>query len=426
LVVRATVFLRRLAGGRWAVQMRFWRFLANERVTTEKLVAGWSDRTRVAVAGRHVLAIQDTSEIAFATTAGNRRGLGKIKKGNAYGVLLHAMIAVDAASGALLGLVGGKVWSRKGEAAIPHAERPLADKESGRWPQTAQTAREVLAGAQTITVVNDREGDIYAHWAITPGEHLHLLTRLRDDHALVEGGTLRGALDRLPIARQTVIQLRDRAGRPARQAHVDLRFGAMILRRPANTAEKNLPPSVEVRVVAVREPHPPRGAEPIDWILLTTHRIETAADAWRIVGWYRRRWIIEQVFRALKSQGLNIQECRLASAERLCKMVAIAAKAATICLQLVQARDGGDGQPASVAFSDDEIRIIAVLNRRQQGATARQRNPHPENSLAWAAWVIAGLGGWHTYEARPPGPITVHHGLAYFRTFAEGSQLKDV
>ena len=56
--------------------MQFWRFVANDRVTVDKLIAGWSERTRGAAAGRHVLAIQDTSEIKFATTKDDRRGLG--------------------------------------------------------------------------------------------------------------------------------------------------------------------------------------------------------------------------------------------------------------------------------------------------------------------------------------------------------------
>ena len=55
------VCLRRIAGGEWATQMAFWRFIKNSHVTVERLIEGWSDQTRVAAAGRHVLAIQDTS-----------------------------------------------------------------------------------------------------------------------------------------------------------------------------------------------------------------------------------------------------------------------------------------------------------------------------------------------------------------------------
>jgi len=426
MVACADVCVRRLAQGCWSTQMRFWRFLANERVTVDKLIEGWSDLTPSAACGRHVLAIQDTSDIKFATTPDNRRGLGKVGKGNVHGVRLHAMLAVDADDGAVLGLVGGQVVTRQGDVGTSHAKRSLADKESSRWVTTAEQAKEVLAQAAAITIVNDREGDFYAHWSHTPAPNVHLLTRLMNDHAVAEGGTVRSMIARQPVAGKAVIELRERINRRPRAAHLSIRFGSMTLQRPRNTIEKGLPDTIRVSVVELREPRPPKNAEPVHWILLTTHAIETLDQAWQIVRWYQQRWIIEQFFRTLKLQGLRIEDSQLASAHRLCKLVAIAAKAAAIVLQLVQARSGADARPASLAFTTDQIKLIALLNQRMQGKTARQKNPHPENSLAWAAWVIAKLGGWHEYEAKPPGPVTFHNGLATFRTFFEGWAFKNV
>jgi len=210
MVACANVCVRRLAQGSWSAQMRFWRFLANEGVTVDQLTEGWSGQTRRAAAGRHVLAIQDTSEIKFTTTEENRRGLGKVKKGNAFGVLLHPLLAVDADSGAVLGLAGGTVWTRRGEVTTPHAQRRLMDKESARWIATAEEAKETLAAARLITIVDDREGDFYAHWALTPAANVHLLTRLMHDHALVKGGTVRTALARRPVAATAAVALRQR------------------------------------------------------------------------------------------------------------------------------------------------------------------------------------------------------------------------
>ncbi len=400
--------------------MRFWRFLANESVTIEKLTHGWSEQTGPAAAGRHVLAIEDNCEIKFATTQESRRGLGKIKKGNVYGVLLHPLLAVDADNGAVLGLAGGTVWTRQGEVTTPHAQRRLADKESGHWIAGAEDAKERLAQARLITIVGDREADFYAHWALTPADNVHLLTRLMNDHALVEDGTVRTAMARLPVADTATIELRERANRRPRPVHLSLRFASLTLKRPASTGEEGLPDSLRVNAVEVVELHPPAGAEPIHWILLTTHAVDSAAAAWQIVTWYRQRWLIEQFFRTLKLQGLRIEDSQLATADRLLKLVAIAAKAAAIIMQLVQARDGRDRRPASLAFTAQEIAALVALNARLQGKTARQKNPHPETTLAWASWVIAKLGGWHEYEAKPPGPITFHNGLTYFRAFAAG------
>ncbi|HTR15401.1 MAG TPA: IS4 family transposase [Candidatus Acidoferrum sp.] len=406
--------------------MRFWRFLANESVTVEKLTEGWSEQTRPAASGRHVLALEDTCEIKFATTEEDRRGLGKIKKGNVFGVLLHPLLAVDADSGAVLGLAGGRVWTRQGEVTTPHARRRLAEKESGRWIAGAEEAKETLAAARLITIVGDREADFYAHWVLTPTDSVHLLTRLMNDHALVEGGTVRAAMAGLPAAAMATIELRERANRRPRKAHLSLRFASLRLKRPATTGEEGLPDSLQVNAVEVIEHNPPRDAEPVHWILLTTHAVDSVDAAWQIVEWYRQRWLIEQFFRTLKLQGLRLEDSQLATADRLLKLVAIAAKAAAIILQLVQARDGRDQRPASLTFTGREIAAIAALNARLQGNTARQKNPHPKDTLAWAAWVIAKLGGWHEYEAKPPGPITFHNGLTYFRAFAAGWTLKNV
>ena len=116
--------LRRVADGKRQAEVQFNRFLANEKVTVERLIEGWSEQTRTAVAGRHVLAIQDTSEIHFSTRPKHRRGLGEVGKGNARGVLAHVMVAVDAESEACLGLVAGEVWTRCGRVGVPHAKRP--------------------------------------------------------------------------------------------------------------------------------------------------------------------------------------------------------------------------------------------------------------------------------------------------------------
>ncbi len=401
--------------------MRFWRFVNNPRVTVDKLIEGWSAQTRLAARARHVLAIQDTSEIKFATTPEQRRGLGKVGKGNVFGVLLHAMMAVDADTGLCLGLVGGKLWTRAGDVETPHGERPLAERESVRWLATAEQAKAVLASARMITVVNDREGDLYAHWARTPQPNVHLLSRVMRDHALVGGGTLRAAVARVPFCAKAMLKLPKRLDRPARAAHLRMRFGTVRLKRPANTGAEDLPDQVELGFVEVIEPHPPKGAEPVHWLLLTTHALASPADAWQIVAWYKQRWIVEQFFRSMKSQGLRIEDSQIETAAALMKLVAIAAKAAAIVIQLVQSRKRGEDVPADMAFSIEEIELLATINKRYAGKTRRQSNPYREQTLAWAAWIIARLGGWTGYAShRPAGPITLHHGLAQFQTFAAG------
>jgi hypothetical protein len=426
MVARQSVCLRRLAAGSRSGIVGFGRFLANPRVTVERLVEGWGAEAAQACEGRHVLAIQDTSEINFTTIEGRRRGLGEIGKGSGHGLLLHAMIGVDAQTGSLLGLVTGKIWTRQGRVEIPHAERSLADKESERWLSTAVAAKGVLAKAAMVTEVSDREADIYAKWSRVPGKGVHLLTRAMHDRSIVGGAKLSGA--KLASAGMAVVEdLRGRPGRPARQAHLVVRYGKVELLRPKNTLEEDLAETVVASLVEVSEIDPPAGAEPVYWQLLTTHEVADTAMAWKVVGWYRQRWIIEQVFRTLKQQGLQLEDSQIETAERLTKLTAIAAKAAVTIMQLVQARDGSSQESADIAFSGPEIETLQALLPELEGKTALQKNPHPPRSLAWAAWIIAKLGGWDGYpRSKPPGPITFRHGLEYFRSIARGWSLRDV
>jgi len=422
-----SVCLRRLAGGGRSGIIGFGRFLANPKVTTDALIESWPTGLAEACEGRHVLAIQDTSEINFPTTAEHDRGLGSIGKGVGRGVLLHPMLAVDAVSGGLLGLVTGRVWTREGLVTTPHAKRSLSDKESERWICTPMAAKAHLGRAAMVTEISDREADIYAKWARVPGEAFHVLTRAMHDRKIKEGG---GKLSSAPLTAggTASVKLREQPGRPARNAQVQMRYGQVTLKRPEVTTEKGLPAFLVVSVVEVVELGPrPEKAEPICWRLLTTHAVEDAEKAWRIVAWYQMRWIIEQFFRTLKQQGLKLEDSQLESADRLLKLTAIAAKAAATITQMVQARDGLSEQSAEIAFTPTEIETLEALVPQLEGKTALQKNPHPPRSLAWATWTIAKLGGWDGYpKSRPPGPITFRNGLESFKSIARGWKLRDV
>jgi hypothetical protein len=427
MVLRPTVCLRQLGSGQRAQEVGFGRFLANSRVTVERLIEGWGDQTAMAAAGRHVLAIQDTSEINFHTIPGRRRGLGKTK-GGGRGLLLHGMVAVDANSGSCLGLVAGQIWTRRGRVKVAHEKRRSENKESHRWIATAERAKAVLADATVVTVIGDRESDIFAAWARVPAANVHLITRSMHDRRLANGVSLYATAEHFAFTTTRVVALPEREGkRSARMASLTLRFGNVELARPCRTPDRGLPTSVSVTFIEVIEHNPPRGAARVHWRLLTTHKVANADAAWQIVDWYKMRWTIEQFWRLLKQQGLRLEDSQLETAERLLKLAAIAAKAAVIILQLLQARDGPLSEPASIAFATDEIAVLDRLNAKLEGKTSLQKNPNPRASLRWAAWIIAKLGGWDGYpSSKPPGPITFKNGLQYFHAMVAGWSLKDV
>jgi hypothetical protein len=427
MVLRKTVCLKRLGDDR-GDELGAGRFFDNPKVTVDGIVASWGRQTRTAVKGRHVLALQDTSEIHFTTKARRRRGLGRCGHGNAYGLLAHTMLAVDADSHACLGLVGGTIWNRKKTVTTPLRKREPADRESRRWVETAEAAQDVLAEAAMVTIVSDREGDIFASWARLPAAGFHVLNRVMSDRRLAgeageNGATLYTVADGFALAGTRTVELPARLpGRAARKAKLEIRFGEVEIVRPVNEKDRSLAKTVPLRLVDVREVDAPEGVEPLHWRLLTTHEVADVAKAWEIVGWYQQRWIIEQLFRVMKSQGLGLEDSQVQTAERLLKLTAAAIKAACIDIQLVQERDGAHGVPAEVVFSEPEIETLGALNPTLERKTARQKNPHPPRSLAWAAWVIARLGGWHCY-GKPPGPVTFRRGMERFMAMHQGRVL---
>jgi DDE family transposase len=424
-VERVTVTLR-AAANRRAEWVGFSRWLNNSKVTWSEIAEHCGDTLSGRVAGLHVLAIQDTTELNYAAHAGRVRGLGPSGNGVDPGLFVHPMLAIDAASRALLGLAGLQIWTRQTPACVDYRRQPIEMKESYRWVQSAATAKRVLEAAAMVTVIGDRESDIYEEFDRIPDERTHLLTRACRDRALVGGGRLFTIAETWPAQHQFELDLRARPGRPARTAKVELRFGQVTIKRPGSCSDPSASPQLTLRLIDVKEVDT-SVEEPIHWRLLTTHDATTVAQALQLVAWYRERWHIEQLFRTSKSQGLKLESSQVENVEALFKLAAIAMIAATKIMQLVLARAGTVDRPATDVVAPEQLPVLEVLQASLEGKTAKQKNPHLKHSIAWLAWIIARLGGWTGYASeRPPGPITFHRGWDRFEQIAHGWRLRDV
>jgi hypothetical protein len=94
-------------------------------------------------------------------------------------------------------------------------------------------------------------------------------------------------------------------------------------------------------------------------------------------------------------------------------------------LQLVRERDGAAKRPIEDAIDKDEQEALEAVSASLEGKTARQKNPHPRGSLAYAAWVFARLGGWTGYYGKP-GPVVMLQGLVQFHAIKHGWSLRYV
>ena len=421
--------VRKLGGGKRSREMRFTRFLRHPAVTPEAIFADAAVKTGLLAAGREVLAIQDSSDLVLGGVKRRAQGFGPVGKGGCTrGLTLHAILVVDVITGEVLGLAGGQVWNRTGGKAAPRAQRTLEEKESQRWIKGAETTGQVLAKAAGITVVADRESDIYEDYARKPA-NVHLVTRMRHNRCLVDGKKLYDHVAaRNPAGDLEHIDIPAKPGHSARQAKLALRFCKVEIKAPHSgmsaDAVHRLPRSLTLWAIDICEVDAPEGITPIHWRLISTRPVEDRAGALAMLRLYRMRWAIEEYFHSLKSGGFNIEEAHIGEPDPMMGLTAVAAVAAVTVMQMIKARDNPLGQAIAAVFDKQDCKIIAAINAEYEGPNPRprQKNPHPRHSLAYATWVIGRLGGWTGYYDKP-GPKTLNSGLQNFYKIKHGTIL---
>ncbi len=187
---------------------------------------------------------------------------------------------------------------------------------------------------------------------------------------------------------------------------------------------KQLPETVDLHLVDIREVDAPKGTEPIHWLLLTSHVIEEFGQARMMLDFYHKRWIIEEFFRTLKSAGFRIEDAKMNDPTAFMNFAALAAIAAVTVTQMVRARDNSSGQLLGDAFDPDDRHLLMAICKDYEGETPteRQKNSHPPDTLAFATWVIARLGAWTGYYSKP-GPATLARGLQKYYAVKYGAQM---
>jgi hypothetical protein len=250
----------------------------------------------------------------------------------------------------------------------------------------------------------DREGDNYDLFSELHAAKAHYVIRLANDRRLVgESQKLKGVVGRAVCLFQREVQVSPRApGRPrdrheARQARaVTLDVSAMTveLSRSNNFAPSS-PPSLKVNVVTVLEHDCPKGEQPIEWYLVTNEPIDTTEQVAAVVDAYRARWVIEELFKALKS-GCHIEKRQLESYDALRIALALFLPIAVRLLALRHAART-DPDAACAALSARQLQLLRACG-------TRPLSPTPTNQEVYMA--LAALGG-HLRSNGPPGWIVL-------------------
>ena len=429
---KQTLCLRGLSNAR-KEEIQFGRFIGNHKVSVpvleEQLYAQLRDHCQCA----HCLLIEDTSKIGFSLERAIQ-GLGKVDKGQIQGFYLHPVLCIDAQHYGCHGIAAlefvNRPWPEQllSRQAIRTArdKTVFEQKEGYRWLSSIRKALTQCQQVPTKTVVADREADIYPLLTGLTALGVHYVIRARFDRFIQGGQTISSEVEAWTEQYCYEVALPASDGRSAHRAKLAIKYGKLALKKSASRsihAQPNYHPTYVVEVKELAE-SVVNGEKAIHWILLTSHVVDTAALALQVIEWYKQRWNVEQVFRMLKSNGLDIESSQVESYEKLQKLSVLALIAAVRVLQLLRARDGQTQQTIACAFNEQEQACLILLNEQLVGKSQKLQNPYGPTSLAFAAWVIARLAGWSGYQSqRPPGPIDLLTGLQRFNERFQGYQL---
>lgn len=177
---------------------------------------------------------------------------------------------------------------------------------------------------------------------------------------------------------------------------------ATVTLRPPPRPDRRLPP-ITVNVVLVREPNPPPGETPVEWMLVTTLPIDTLDAVRTIVNYYCVRWTIELFFRTLKS-GCRIERRRFEHIDRVLPCLAlcliVAWRTNFVC------RLGGEcpDLDCEAIFEPAEWKAVwSVIHR--------QPPPDKPPPLGELVHLIATLGGYIERPNSEPGAQTLWIGM---------------
>ena len=398
----------------WQETLAAYRFFDNSKVKAENVLAPHRAATRERM-GEHaiVLCVQDTTELDYSGQS-QTQGLGPLTYEAQRGLYLHPTLAVTPER-LCLGVLDALIWARSDEGYGKGEQRKgkaIEEKESVRW---IDGYRQVCELADTLpetqcVYMADRESDIYELFLQDDGQahRADWLIRASHDRQVLDQACLSEALAQAPVLGEIEFDLPASHKRPKKHVTQTLKATRVAL-RPPQRCRNTLEP-VEVTVVLAQETRPPKGEEPVTWVLLTNLPVTTAEQALEKISWYLCRWQIEIYFRILKS-GCKIEKLQLEHVERLRPALALYMIVAWRVLYLTLLGRECPELPCDLVFETSEWQAVYLVATK----TRPPANPPTLNTIVR---MVAGFGGFlgrkHDGE---PGPQSIWIGLQRTRDF---------
>lgn len=419
----------------WANTKAAYRFLSNDRVKENQILAGHfkSTKDRVhAIPEDPILILQDTTEFSYHREAQEAIGstrivptnkdlFGKPIQHKKCGILMHSSLAITA-KGLPLGLTAIKFWTRKqfkGTNALKKhinpTRIPIEEKESYRWLENLKQSTELLQTPFRCVHIGDRESDIYELFCIAKELNTHFLVRTCVDR-LIEDGKRTIADEMSVVEPQGLhkIEVQDADGNKI-EVELEIRYQLINVLPPIGKQKKY--PGLALTIIHAEEKETPINRDKIIWKLATNLSVNSMLEAIEKLNWYALRWRIETFHKILKS-GCNAESSKLRTAQRITNLIAIFCILSWRIFWMTMINRYSPNASAQLAFTKEEIGLLDKMVKKKPSEEGQSKN------LSYYLIKVAQLGGYLARKSDPPpGNIVMWRGFSRLADIAIGFSL---
>lgn len=375
--------------------------------------------------------------------------LGPVGNGNGKGFECHNSLAVDPATGDILGLTSQILHvrdsdiqielERQARAKTPASSDPKAkpkgkgkrrrpdEPAAVRYQRQSRETRLWIEGSAIVggvpedqewIAVCDRAADTWEYLSFMHDNKRRCVIRSKHNRALededeaeeeleVESETgepqlLHDLLRSLPGVMSWEVELSANKNQVARTATVQMAWTRVRIKVPKSYRgpEKE---SLEVWAIRVWEPNPPEGVtERLEWLLLTNVEVNEDEEARERVRWYEWRPVVEEYHKAQKT-GMGIEDLQLQSRGGLEAMLGLLSILAVVLVNLRQQarQEEAATQPAREVVAPLWVEVLSiwtygeardlslrqfVLDMAKLGGYMNRRRD------AWPGWMVLWRG----------------------------------
>jgi len=384
-----------------------------EDVTHSALIASMRDHVfgRIDEVDGPVLLLHDATELDYTTLESVRKDLGQIGKGTRSGYICQNVLAVSADDGEVLGLADQILHRRvkvpKKETLAQHRARK--SRESLLWPKGT---KHLPADSRFIDVADqgastfeflEHEYKSGRRFVIRNGQKRKVYAgreNVGPKHDMKE------YVESSPELGRFTMDVQAQRDRKARKGAEFVFHAVPVMLCPphakyGNHGDDPLP----LWVVQVTEANPPAGEKTIEWTLITNEPVRSFKDAWRVVGWYERRWVVEEYHKAMKT-GCRIEDMQFTKVERLQTAIALISAVATTLLKLRDASRRADAHTrrATTLLAREYVEVLSswryhkirldltvhdfYMALARLGGHQNRKHDHPPGWLVlWRGWT---------------------------------------